>query len=81
MSEWIKTSDELPITGVPVWAYEGSQPYLAELDHIDEGLAWVRVYGEPYMVDGTWYSPDTEYDDDYNPTHWQYLPEPPHDRA
>ncbi len=84
MSEWIKTEDALPETDVPVWAFEFQSPYLAELQYIDEGLVWVRVYGEPYVHEGKWKSPDTEYGDDYNPSNGatcQSLPRrSPHDR-
>jgi hypothetical protein len=82
MSEWINVEDELPPLEVPVWILlpNYDQPTIGCRTGDGEGWVWARCY---YLVNCYW-NPDTrgwevQYrvaDNDYHPTHWQYLPQP-----
>lgn len=81
--QWIKSEDELPDIGVPVWAVVGKKIILlcrVYADPVeDRNWLWSRAY-DPYMYminDDTVWDCDADIDDDCIVTHWQYLPEFP----
>lgn len=80
LGAWVPTADtaRLPDEGVPVWVYEDGRFYIACRVYDSEGWLWARCYGLPYLdKQGKWQCIDAELDDDYQPTIWQPLPEPP----
>ncbi|MGS0941595.1 DUF551 domain-containing protein [Pseudomonas luteola] len=79
MSEWISVKDKLPEIGVPVWLYEpGCTPWIGWRGEDGEFWLWGNCYGSGYEYQaGEWISVDLIIDDDYQPTHWQPLPDPP----
>ena len=75
---WISVKDRLPKMGKNVLTieksgYDGS-PVLGVMARAegDEGWAWAKVYSYIDLYDA-----DAELDDNYQPTHWMPLPEPP----
>lgn len=75
---WIKTSERLPDEDVPVWIHEPGGPMLIACVTIDgDGWYWSRCY-DWYHDGKEWKCHDSE-GDDYQPTHWQALPDPPSD--
>ncbi len=75
---WRRVEDGLPPIGVPVWLYvpDLGQPMLGSREDGEDGWCWCRCYGEPWYDKG-WHISDAEQDDDYHPSHWMPLPEPP----
>ena len=88
---WISVKDRLPENGKPVWAIipEMKTPimlerfYSNELEDEDDnecyGWIWCRIYDVPMIINGEWCY-DSEWDDEYLPTHWMPLPEPPKEK-
>jgi hypothetical protein len=68
----------LPEEGVPVWIYDGETMFVCTLEFADEGYFWGRCYDDFYYDerDSKWKTTTSEADD-YHPTHWMLLPEPP----
>lgn len=82
MDNWISVDTELPPLDLPVWLYfpDIRQPIIGCRSD-DDGWLWGRCY------DDYWYDPDkgtwrtTTCDtDDYHPSHWRRLPEPPQNK-
>jgi hypothetical protein len=77
VSEWKKCEDELPPFDLPVWIHlPGGQIIIGERSNSTDGWLWGNCYGNAYFHDGAWVSNECEIDDDYEPTHWQPLPQP-----
>jgi hypothetical protein len=79
MNEWISVSERLPEMDLPVWLVEGDRVWVGARGDDGEGWVWGNSYGSHYWDKsaGKWTAFDNECDDDYQPTHWQALPEPP----
>ncbi len=68
----------LPPMGLPVWLWlETPWPRWIKGCRGDagDGWTWCNCYGNVWY-DGGWKTDTAEDDDDYAPTHFQYLPEP-----
>jgi hypothetical protein len=80
--EWVKVEDELPSLDVPVWILipDSNEPIIGCRTDDGEGWVWARCYSlaDCYWNKETqrWEVDNCEADDDYHPTHWQYLPNP-----
>lgn len=75
---WIETSKQLPPFDVPVWtSMPSGEMIIAERSSSTDGWMWGNCYGNAYFSEGAWRSSECAIDDDYEPTHWQYLPVPP----
>jgi hypothetical protein len=74
--EWIPIEKGLPEFGRLVYLFENGRIYFGERFDEPEGWLWARYYQVPEYYDGKWQG-DPESDDDYKPTHWMHLPEPP----
>ncbi len=80
LGAWMPTADtaRLPALDAPVWLYEGGIAYIGCRTDGGEGWLWAKCYFMPYLSQsGTWTLVDADIDDDYQPTLWQPLPEPP----
>lgn len=76
---WIPVSERLPEFDVPVWLAlaDGSIFQGGRIDDSD-GWLWANGYGSAYFSrEGLWKFTELDADDDYQPTHWMPLPEPP----
>lgn len=62
----------------PVWLTDASGSiWIGERGYDSDGWLWGNTYMAVYQrTDGTWASSSNEWDDDYQPTHWQPLPAP-----
>lgn len=73
----IETYGHSPIR-VPVWLYDGERIWIGARDWVDSDH-W--LYGHCYssygIDNGVWTTYDIEFDDDYQPTHFQLLPQLP----
>lgn len=75
---------DLPEMGVPVWLYQpGRGIWIGGRGEVnaEEGWLWGNSHGDCSSTasqDGLlWHSHTLEVDDDYQPTHWMLLPQPP----
>lgn len=70
-----------PEEGVPVWLWDGQRLWIGAREYCNDdpggwfygmgyGLSWNSFHGKHELSDNEW-------DDDYQPTHWMPLPEPP----
>lgn len=75
--EWISVKDKTPDESVAVWAIEKNHksPLIMTYEY-EDGWFWAISYDTPYYDGKTW-TADSEFDDEYNVTHWMPLPEPP----
>ena len=80
--EWIRVEERLPELDIPVWCHREGHIhdvyigcYVTNPDYV--GPVWAACGTSAYHYNGKWYSDDALVDDDYQPTHWAYLPEPP----
>jgi hypothetical protein len=79
---WVAVSERLPEIGVPVFAWEGGYIVWRVREFIDsDGWNWCNAYSTHHTRSGWeceassgW---EDEFDDEYAPTHWMPLPEPP----
>lgn len=76
---WVAVADGLPKIGVPVWMrFESGLIVIGEMGMVsDDEWLWGQAYGGARYVKGRWEVDDSDTDDDYRPTHWMPLPEPP----
>ena len=79
--EWIKCSEKTPPEKEPVWLFDGKDMWIGSYEYCDDdpggwfygkgyGLTWNQFHGKHELTDNEW-------DDDYQPSHWMPLPEPP----
>jgi hypothetical protein len=74
---WELVSDEnLPPLDQIVWLWDGKGIWIGgRADDVD-GWLWGNTYRDPWW-DGEKWDGQLLTDDDYKPTHWKPLPEPP----
>lgn len=72
-TNWISVEDRLPENENNVLAVLDGQTCIMSYFDFQENGETFKVWG--YVYDGI--NGDGEYDDNYNPTHWQPLPTPP----
>ena len=78
MTNWTPVSERLPELGVPVWLFENGIIWIGCRADDADGWLWANCYGsQAYCQEKLWYCEEAETDDDYKPTHWKSLPEPP----
>ena len=80
LGAWVPTADlsRLPDFDVPVWLYEDGRAWIGCRVYDSDGWLWAKCYLLPYLDEaGAWKLADAEADDDYSPTLWQPMPEPP----
>ena len=81
MSEWIKCSDRTPPESQPVWLWDGNRLWIGAYEYCNDdpgGWFYGMGYGERWnSFYARWELMDNDWDDDYQPTHWMPLPEPP----
>jgi hypothetical protein len=79
VAEWIPVTEQLPDFGVPVWLHEAGIIFVGERSDDADGWLWAKCYDSHYYdsKEGRWKSFSAETDDDYQPSHWMPLPEPP----
>lgn len=82
--EWISVKDGLPDEDVAVWLRLDNGPgghlmIVGCLSYVGDpgGWVWCNSYGNFWWTAGKGWECDGEADDDYNPTDWGYLPDPP----
>lgn len=79
--DWLAVSTELPAVGAVVWLWDGKKMWIGGRDFVDcDTWLWGNAYSSPWWDGGRW-DGDIECDDDYQPTHWKGLPNPPNDPA
>jgi hypothetical protein len=84
-AHWIPVAVALPEMDVPVWLYEPSRGiWVGARGDTGDGWLWGNTYGSHYHATttggkGYWRCHDNDADDDYSPTFWMALPEPPPD--
>lgn len=66
----------MPAFGQIVWLFDGKRVWLGGCEDDGEGWLWGNTYGQIWHNGMNW-DGDLETDDDYKPTHWMPLPEPP----
>ena len=77
---WIKTRDEMPKIGQPVWAYlDGYGSIFLMVREIikedsEEYEVWCVSYDLPFVMNNKWMA-NAVYDDHYIVTEWHPLPE------
>jgi hypothetical protein len=70
-------ADNLPPLGEIVWLHDGHQSWIGGRDMVDSDFwLWGNTYGSVWH-NGVKWDGDLETDDDYKPTHWMRLPDPP----
>ena len=81
MSEWINSKERLPDEYEAVWMrFDNNTMFIGCISYAGdpEGWLWCNSYGTFWWDDkkARWEC-DAEADDQYLPTHWMPLPEPP----
>lgn len=77
---WRLIAEELPPNETPVWLWDGTHCFIGE--HVYDGGWWLfaKCFHVPWWdQDYGWRADDSE-TDDYAPTHWRPLPQPPNRR-
>lgn len=83
LGAWVIVAERLPGLDVPVWLYLPDGPRIVQGCRTDgsEGWCWANCYSSAYFdptyEGGMWRAHDAELDEDYQPSLWQPLPEPP----
>ena len=75
MSEWISVDESLPELDVPVWLFCDDGIFIGCRGEDGDFWQWGRSYDDIWYDEG-WHTLTSDADD-YQPTHWQALPEPP----
>jgi hypothetical protein len=77
---WVPVAERLPKYETPVWLFDAATGsiWIGGRGECDDGWLWCNAYHNIWRSshDNKWES-DLQSDDDYNPTHWMPLPEPP----
>lgn len=73
--------DNLPPLDEIVWLWDGKRIWLGGRADVPDGEGWLwgNTYGSIWRRKDCEWEGDLETDDDYKPTHWMRLPEPPND--
>lgn len=77
---WVSAKDRTPPEDTPVWMYlpDIKQPVIGCVSDVGNGQEWGMCYDDYYFdpKEKIWkaYTCDAE---DYHPTHWKLLPNPP----
>lgn len=80
--EWINIAEKKPKENQIVWALteQHQGPLMVQYFYIEDedngGWAFAQIYDVPYYHNGEWQG-DSDWDNDFNVTHWMPLPEPP----
>ena len=75
-SAWVPVSESsMPAMGQIVWLWDGQQIWIGGRDDSGDGWLWGNTYGTIWWQGEDW-DGDLE-EDDYTPTHWMPLPNPP----
>lgn len=83
LGAWVPVGSRLPDLDMPVWLYLPDGPRIVQGCRTEDsdGWYWANCYSSAYFdpthEGGKWRSLDAEMDDDYQPSLWQPLPEPP----
>lgn len=76
---WAAVCDEnMPPMDEIVWLYDGRTIWIGGRADDCDGWLWGNTYGSIWH-NGVKWDGDLETDDEYKPTHWRRLPEPPYD--
>jgi hypothetical protein len=74
---WTLMTEAMPALDEIVWLWEeGRGPWVGNRSDGGEGWLWTNCRGA-FWWNGKKWDGDAEADDDYQPTHWMRLPEPP----
>lgn len=68
--------DNMPPMDEIVWLYDGRTIWIGGRADDCDGWLWGNTYGSIWH-NGLKWDGDLETDDEYKPTHWMRLPEPP----
>jgi hypothetical protein len=82
MNEWINCEKQTPPEGIPVWLFQHDRvsPWVGAYEYCGDdpgGWFYGNTYGSEYWDGSNWKAFDNEWDDEYRPTHWMPLPDPP----
>ena len=80
---WIPCDERLPDFDVPVWLFDPEfGPFIGGRCDDGDGWLWANSLGTIWWNKrkAAW-DADLEMDDDYHPTHWMPLPNPPSPNA
>lgn len=81
--KWISVTEQLPDIDVPVWLHEpGRGIWIGARADDSDGWLWGASYSGAIYQDnatraGCWEIRDLEIDNDYRPTFWMAMPDPP----
>lgn len=80
-ADWQRVTDTLPPMDTPCWLWDGKRIWIGGRGMVDgECWLWGNAYSSIWH-NGVKWDADNETDDDYKPTHWLALPNPPNDQA
>lgn len=69
-------ADNLPPLDEIVWLWDGRIMWIGGRADDSDGWLWANTYGRAWHDGKKWHG-DLETDDDYKPTHWMRMPQPP----
>ena len=76
---WAAVTDTMPPLDEIVWLWNGSRIWIGGRAWDCDGWLWGNTYNHIWH-NGTKWDGEIETDDDYKPTHWMPLPQPPNDK-
>jgi FtsZ-binding cell division protein ZapB len=75
---WIPVTESLPPFDVPVWLIDKNKNiWIGARSDSEDGWLWGHCYDGWFYSKGLWLTSRVDTDDNYHPTHWAHLPEPP----
>lgn len=75
--DWQRVTDALPPMDTPCWLWDGKKIWIGGRVMVDsECWLWGNAYSSIWH-NGVKWDADNDTDDDYQPTHWMSLPNPP----
>lgn len=79
MDKWISVKDDKPPENEPVWISTENGMFIGAWTYDGEYWLWGNCYHSQYWnsIEHQWESYEIQVDDDYQPTHWMSLPNPP----